>query len=152
MPLQQNPLDRMAEELAEWADTISTQIADGIKGGFAAPGAAQISERQKMAYYTQMMFGPDGQPNVQGRATLLQRLSAEEFVETYRDVITAHPELKPPEPQPVVAGYRAPDGLPATDIAPDGLPFSGASVAPPRESIPMPTGPIAPDGLPTRSS
>src|SRR5215217_4345848 len=139
MPLQPNPLDRMAEELAEWADTVSTRIANGIKGGFAAPGAAQISERQKLAYYTAMMFGPDGEPNIQGRGTLMQRLGPEGFAEAYADVVATHPELEPTQPQPPVAGYRGPDGLPATDIAPDGLPYTGASVAPPRESIPMPS-------------
>lgn len=92
-----NPLDVMAEELAEWADNISTRIAEGIKGGFNAPGAAQISERQKLAFYTRQMFNADGTPNYQGRQQLMERLGADGFAEVFKDVTDARPELVPPE-------------------------------------------------------
>lgn len=145
MPLQENPLDRVAAELADWADVISTRIADGIKGGFQAPGAAALSEHQKLEYYTAQMFGPDGQPNLEGRAKLMDRMGPEQFAEVYAEVTSAHPELKPPEAQPFVPGYRGPDGLPGSDIAPDGLPATGAQVTPATSTaVPMPNGPIAP--------
>jgi hypothetical protein len=147
---EKNPIDRMATELADWAMITSKQIADSIKGGFLAPAAAQLSERQKLEYYTAMMFEPDGSPNEKGRAQLLQRMGPVQFAEAFADVTAAHPELAPKEPEPYVPGYRGPDGLPGTDIAPDGLPKDNAPVAEPRQSVPMPTGPIAPDGLPTR--
>jgi hypothetical protein len=148
---EQNPLDRMADELAEWADNISTRIAQSVKGGFNAPGAAQLSERQKLDFYSRQLFGPDGRPNDAGRAQMMQRLGPLGFAEVYDAVTAAHPEFAPTAPQPLVPGYRGPDGLPGTDIAPDGLPMRGAPVAAaPTQSIPMPSGPIAPDGLPTR--
>ena len=137
MPLPQNPLDQLAAELGEWVDQISTQIADSVIGGFSAPGAAQLSEQQKMEYYVRQFFNPDGTPNDQGRAQEMQRLGPEGFAEVWNEVIRAHPELKPPEqPEtPPLTGAIGPDGLPGLDIAPDGLPREGARV-------------LAPDGLP----
>lgn len=95
-----NPLDVMAEGLAEWADNISTRIADGIKGGFNAPGAAQISERQKLAFYTRQMFNADGTPNYEGRQQTLERLGPDGFAEVFSEVASVHPELMPPEIPP----------------------------------------------------
>ena len=122
MPLEENPLDKVAEELAAWADAISTRIADGIKGGFQAPGAAALSEQQKLQYYTAQMFEPDGQPNMEGRAKLMERLGPEQFAEVFADVTRAHPDLKPPEPEPFVAGYRIPTGVPGVSEITQKLP------------------------------
>lgn len=105
---EKNPIDRMATELAEWAMTTSKQIADSLKGGFAAPAAAQLSERQKLEYYTAMLFAADGQPNPKGRAQLLQRMGPVQFAEAFREVTAAHPELAPKPPAAYVPGYRVP--------------------------------------------
>lgn len=143
MPRSANPLDKLAAELGEWVDLISTQIADSVMGGFSAPGAAQLNERQKLDYYTRQFFNPDGSPNDQGRAQEMQRLGPEGFAEVWNEVISAHPELKPPPQQPYVPGYRGPDDIPGTDIAPDGLPEKGAQVLAP-DGLPYENAPVAP--------
>lgn len=150
VPAPQNPLDKLATELADWADEVSTRIARSIQGGFAAPGAARLSEQQKLEYYTSQLFEPDGSPNLEGRALVMQRLGPLGFAEVYHEVTQAHPQFAQQPAQPYQAGYRGPDGMPGTDIAPDGLPRTGAPIAEPALSVPMPSGPIAPDGLPTR--
>lgn len=127
---EQNPLDKMATELAEWADAISTRIADGVKGGFNAPGAAQLSERQKMAFYKSQLFNPDGSTNDAGRAQVMQRLGAAGFAEVYQDVTRAHPELVPPEipqgsmlqPTEVPGVSEVVPAPPIEDLVPTGVP------------------------------
>ena len=143
MPLPQNPLDSLAEELGEWIDQISTQIAQSVVGGYTAPGAASLSERQKLDYYTRQFFNPDGSPNDQGRAQEMLRLGPEHFAEVWTEVVHAHPDLAPPPDVGYSAGYRGPDGLPGSDIAPDGLPEQGAQVLAP-DGLPYEGAPVAP--------
>jgi len=110
---QRNPLDRLADELAEWADQVSTQVADSLLGGFAAPGAAQLSEQQKLEYYTRQLFDPaTGQPNLQGRVQEMERLGPEGFAQVYAEVISHHPEWAPPPEEPYAVGYRQPTDVP----------------------------------------
>ena len=139
MPLPDNPLDLISADLAVWADDLSTKIADAIKGGLSAPGAARLSEQQKLEYYTRQYFNPDGSPNYVGRMREIDRLGPEGFAETLREVLNAHPEFRTPGQAPTASVP-----MPSGPIAPDGLPTE------PSVSVPMPTGPIAPDGLPTR--
>lgn len=99
MPLRQNPLDRLAENLAEWADMISTEMADALKGGLAAPGAARLSQQQMLEYYSHQLFNPDGTPNLEGRAKEIDRLGAVQFAEVMKNVLEVHPEWKFERPQ-----------------------------------------------------
>lgn len=147
--MAENSIDRLADELAHWAIDFSDKIAASIQGGVHAPNSAHLTEPQKLDYYTRQFFDEMGQPNIPGRAQEMQRLGPEGFAETFAAVLKAHPDLRQPPPGPYTPGFRGPDGLPGTDIAPDGLPAQGATVAPLPDRIPMPSGPIAPDGLPT---
>lgn len=140
-----NPLDRLADELAEWADQVSTQIADSLLGGFAAPGAAQLSEQQKLEYYTRQLFLPDGRPNLEGRVQEMERLGPEGFAEVYAEVIRHHPEWAPPAEQPFAVGYRQPTDVPGvlevTDqpevVRPTGTPGVSEIVSgPPPRTVP----------------
>ena len=120
MPLERNPLDKLADELASWADVVSSQIADSLMGGFAAPGAARLSEQQKMDYYTRQLFEPDGSPNMAGRTQEMDRLGPEMFAEVFAEVSKAHPEWvqQPPEEQPFQPGFRVPTDVPGvTEIS-----------------------------------
>lgn len=144
---QQNPLDKLAEELGEWIDQISSAIADSVLGGFAAPGAAQLNEQQKLEYYSRMLFNPDGTPNDAGRAQEMQRLGPEGFAEVYQEVTRAHPEWAAQQPVtgPPLTGAIGPDGMPGLDIAPDGLPREGARVMAP-DGLPYENAPVAGGG------
>jgi hypothetical protein len=112
MPLAQNPLDKLSTDLAEWVDQISTQIADGLRGGLAAPGAARLNQSQLLEYYTHQFFNPDGSTNMEGRAHEMARLGPVRFAEAMHDVLDAHPEWKqqvlPPLPPPTPAAPMIP--------------------------------------------
>lgn len=105
---QPNPIDVMARALAEWAITESKQIAEAIKGGMAAPGAAQLSEQQKLEYYTRAFFNPDGSPNYAGRQKEAARMGPNAFADAYEEVIRAHPELSQTPETPEGAAQTPP--------------------------------------------
>jgi hypothetical protein len=107
-----NTLDLVAEDLAEWIDTMANQLAEAMSLGGNAPFAAVLTEQQKLDYYTAQLFNPDGTPNLQGRAAQMQRLGPEGFALVYKAVLKAHPDLAVPTPPP---GAQIPAG---TDLAP----------------------------------
>src|SRR5947209_19793424 len=94
----QNVFDLVADDLAEWIDRMSDQLVEGIATGGRAPFSAQLTEAQKIDYYTAQYFNPDGTPNVQGRAAQMARLGPEGFAQVYKAVVKAHPNLAIPSP------------------------------------------------------
>jgi hypothetical protein len=88
-------LDDVANDLALWIDDSANKIALAFAPG-RAPFAADLTEEQKLDYYTRALFNPDGSPNQQGRNREVTRLGVEGFGAVYKAVIAAHPELKPP--------------------------------------------------------
>lgn len=70
----QHTYERIADQLASWIDEQSTQLADGFRENGHAPFAATASQSQKLAYYDQQFFNPDGSPNDLGRAGEKERL------------------------------------------------------------------------------
>jgi len=115
-------IDRVSTDLAIWIDQISTKIALGMSTGGLAPGAAPLSETQKLEYYRDQLFNPDGSPNLQGRAQQVQRLGPQGFTMVYRAVIKAYPYLRLPTP-PGVAGPQATQATPAAAPSPVPMPF-----------------------------
>lgn len=104
-PRRQTMLDEVSNDLALWIDDTASKIALAFAPG-RAPFSAQLTEAQKLEFYTRQLFNPDGSPNQQGRSQQIARLGAEGFGHVYQAVIAAHPELKPPtEP-----GMEVPSG------------------------------------------
>jgi hypothetical protein len=90
-------LDDIAEDIALWIDQTAEEVAAAFAPG-RAPFAAQLTEQQKLDYYRERIFNPDGSPNSQGRNEEIARLGAEGFAHVYQAVVKAFPELKPPPP------------------------------------------------------
>jgi hypothetical protein len=91
-------LDDVANDLALWIDDTANQIALALSPQGVSPFAAQITEQQKLEYYKNQLFNPDGTPNLQGRAQQIQRLGPEGFAQVYKGVIKAYPSLRIPSP------------------------------------------------------
>jgi hypothetical protein len=135
-------IDSVAEDLALWIDQTSTKIALAMSPGGLAPGAAPLSEEQKLAYYRDQLFNPDGTPNLAGREQQIQRLGPQGFSVVFKAVLKAYPNLRLPTP-PGMGGApptQAAPPLPPSPVPPPFLP-RGAQTAP----IPRIT-PIAPPG------
>lgn len=94
-PRRQTGLDEVANDLAYWIDDVSTKVALAFAPG-RAPFSADLTEDQKLDYYTRALFNPDGTPNTAGRNREVARLGVERFAQVYQKVIAAHPEWKPP--------------------------------------------------------
>jgi hypothetical protein len=91
-------LEDVANDLALWIDDTASKIALAFAPG-RAPFSAQLTEEEKISYYTRALFNPDGSPNVSGRNREVTRLGVEGFGAVYKAVVAAHPELKPPPEQ-----------------------------------------------------
>ena len=123
----QTVLDSVATDLATWLDQESTRIAAAMAPQGAAPFAAPISEQQKLDYYKNQLFNPDGTPNLEGRQQQMTRLGPQGFTQVYKAVLRAYPDLKLPTPPgmtggPVTAATPpvAPSPVPAPNV-PRGL-------------------------------
>jgi hypothetical protein len=115
-------LDEVATDLSLWIDNTAEEIALAMAPRGQQPFSAQVTDQQKLEYYTARLFNPDGSPNMQGRAQEMTRLGPEGFANVYKAVVAAHPNLRPPQqpaapPAPIpapaappVAPYTAPGG------------------------------------------
>jgi hypothetical protein len=108
-------LDSVANDLAVWLDQESTRIAAAMAPQGVAPFAADLSEEQKLQYYRDQLFNPDGSPNLQGRQQEMQRLGPQSFTMVYKAVVKAYPQLRLPTPPGMqqVTTQVAPPALPS---------------------------------------
>lgn len=146
MPGPANMMDDVASDLAAWIDQTAEAVALAFAPG-RAPFSANITEDQKLQYYRDQLFNPDGSPNEQGRSAQLQRLGVEGFGLVYKAIIRRWPELKiPTPPQPVVPQEWPQPGPPGPPQAPPGPPPAppGPAGGPPG----LPPGPPGPPGPP----
>lgn len=91
-------LDDVANDLAIWLDQTASQIAEAMAPRGTAPFAANLSETEKLEYYRNQLFNPDGTPNGPGRDAQQQRLGPQGFTQVYKAVIKAYPQLRVPTP------------------------------------------------------
>ena len=146
-PLRRRPavketmFDEVARDLALWIDQTATEVALAFAPA-RSPFSAEITEEQKLEFYTARLFNPDGSPNHAGRQAEIARLGPEGFGHVYKAVIKAHPELKPPPPPEI----EVPEQWPAA--APPGPPPGPPMMPPPMGPPPMPPGPPGPPMMP----
>jgi hypothetical protein len=110
---KQTALDDVASDLALWIDDTANQIALAMAPRGQQPFAAQMTDKQKLDYYTSRLFNPDGSPNMQGRTQELQRLGPEGFANVYKAVVQVHPNLRRPQQPTGLPGLPAPLPAPA---------------------------------------
>jgi len=81
------------DDLASWIDTTATDLADGFYDGTKAPFSADVPEREKLDYYEDRLFLPDGTPNQEGRSAEMARIG----VEGYARVMQALSKRRQPQ-------------------------------------------------------
>jgi hypothetical protein len=59
--------DRVADEIARWLDTRSTQIADAVMQSAYRPRVVEPTRAKAAAYFRRFLVNPDGTLNVAGR-------------------------------------------------------------------------------------
>lgn len=80
---------QVAEDVKDWITNEAPIITEMIRGDEQAPFAADISEKQKRAYYMAKFFNPDGSENAEGRAQELQRVGIPGYVQIMHDLTTS---------------------------------------------------------------
>jgi hypothetical protein len=128
----QSMLDDVANDLALWIDQTATEVALAFSPA-RAPFSAQITEEQKLSFYKNQLFLPDGSPNQQGRQQEIARLGAEGFGQVYKAVVSAYPQLKPAPPPEI----EVPEEWPSVVQPPPGPPM-----------MPPVAGPLGPSPVP----
>lgn len=90
---QKHPYDGVAQDLLDWMTTETDYYVEAMRGGYRAPFAAEVTEKQKHDYYSRKMFKakPDGsiqydQPNPEGRDELLKQLGTTGYAQVYDTV------------------------------------------------------------------
>ena len=86
---KQHSLDRVAEDLAEWLERVSDEIVEALIEDGRSPFGAGASVGQRLGYYAEQLWLPDGQPNPEGRQRLLQQLGPDGYASVYRTVAQA---------------------------------------------------------------
>ncbi len=106
-----NFLDSIADDLAQWIDTTSDEVARGFAPG-RAPFSADLSEEQKLQFYRAQLFNPDGSPNAPGRTAQINRLGAQGFAQVYKAILNRWPELRVPTPPEISVPEQWPTAAP----------------------------------------
>ena len=115
-----DPYQLVADDVAIWLENISSVIADAMKPQGLAPFAVQLSDAQKLLYYRDRLFLPDGEPNMQGRTEEMNRLGPTGFRLVYKEVTKAFPNLQLPTPPP--GGAEQPLTAPPEASVPTDIP------------------------------
>lgn len=61
-------------------------LYNAVLGGERAPGSADLSEAEKLDYYRRHFFNPDGTPNDDERAKIINRVGLQRFGEIFAEV------------------------------------------------------------------
>lgn len=132
-------LDLIAQDLADWIDRTATKLAEAMTEGGASPFAAQTTRQERLEYYTEQFFNPDGTPNEQGRQAQLARLGPEGFLRALRAVTKGGTTTERSGPAEGQEG--PPEAIPDHPLMPDWLKARVPPPGPP-SAVPMQHGGI----------
>jgi hypothetical protein len=65
---------QVASELSDWLGETSKELAFGLHDGDRPPFAADVGDNERLDYYENKLFNPDGTPNEQGRQAEIARI------------------------------------------------------------------------------
>lgn len=76
--------DTAVDTIVEWVQDSAEEIYQQMLEAGHSPGAAQLSEDKKLAYYRRKMFNDDGSPNQSGRSEVMNRVGVEGYANIMR--------------------------------------------------------------------
>jgi hypothetical protein len=68
--------DRVAQEVADWLDLRSTQVAGAILESVYRPRVVEPTRAKAAAYYATILLNPDGSLNEAGKQRIIQQTGA----------------------------------------------------------------------------
>lgn len=78
--------DRVAEEIAAWLDTRSTQVAEAILESVYRPRVVEPTRAQAAQYWATILLLPDGSLNEAGKQQIIAQNGATGYREVARSV------------------------------------------------------------------
>jgi hypothetical protein len=94
-------LDQVSADIAQWIEDMSDQLVGALTEGGVAPFAANVDNKQKLAYFVAKVYLPDGSINVAGRNELMQTYGPDGYATIMRTVLKSMGGL-PPVPETIV--------------------------------------------------
>lgn len=107
----QHMWEQAVDEVVDWLYSTSDRAAEVILAGGRAPFAADLTEDEKLRYYHEKFFNPDGSDNNQGRNEVMARVGPDEWAKVYKALIKPKAERDADYAYPTIRGaYRRDDG------------------------------------------
>jgi hypothetical protein len=98
MAPKQHLFDELATDLAQWIEDTADALADAMSDGGQVPFAAVVPQAQKVEYFREQLYLPDGSLNQPGRADLLARYGPDGYAGIVRTVLKSMGGLPPIPP------------------------------------------------------
>lgn len=74
-----HPMHQVALDASDWITTMANAVAEGMHDGDRPPFGADVPDRDRLAYYADRFYNPDGSPNEQNRQAEIQRIGPEGY-------------------------------------------------------------------------
>jgi hypothetical protein len=71
--------DRVAQEIADWLDLRSTQVAGAILESVYRPRVVEPTRAKAAEYYARVLLNPDGSLNEAGKQQIIQQTGAQGY-------------------------------------------------------------------------
>lgn len=122
MAKSQHLLDQLSVDVAEWIEATSDDVANALTEGGVAPFAANVDNKEKLAYFSTQVYLPDGSINVEGRNKLMTQYGPDGYSGIMRTVLHSMGGL-PPIPQGAfdIGASAPPPAAPAVPPPPAGI-------------------------------
>ena len=102
--------DVIAEEIVDWLERMSDQVAGALLDSPLAPQVVMPSQADLLTYYRSprfqaLLWNPDGTPNQPGRDSLMDQVGPDGYQSIAMALATPHDEAPAPPAVPAEGGY-----------------------------------------------
>ena len=80
---------RVAQEVADWLDTVPKKVADALLESVYRPRVVEPTKAETVAYFRSLLVNPDGTLNEQGKQSVIQQYGASYYEEIAKAVAKA---------------------------------------------------------------
>lgn len=90
---RRHPWEEIAEEVVRFMDEEPPIVAEAFRYEGRAPWAANVSEDEKLLFFGAQVFHPDGSPNQEGRARLMEQYGPDNYAAIMAAVLDRGPAV-----------------------------------------------------------
>jgi len=86
----EHPGDALGQDLGRWIEETAQHLADRFTGSPYTPPSAPLTQAEKVRYFANMIWTPDGEPNLPGRDALEKKYGWKGFAGILTHLSKAH--------------------------------------------------------------